>query len=241
MRNELDSEIEFGRKYASSAEDIWNWTSHAGQVRAVKRANRIIYHGKISNRDKVLELGCGTGLFTKFIYDKTACKLLAIDISQELLNIAVNRIPFGVDFKLYDANNFDFGLEQFSVVFGSSILHHLNIEQVLVNIYKVLEKDGRIIFVEPNLFNPQIYCQKNIPYIKKCMGDLEHETAINRFKLTKLMQSIGFSNIVTIPYDFLHPKTPKVLIKFTNSLGYMLENIPIVREIAGSVIIYGEK
>lgn len=241
MDKNIYNEIEFGRNYALQAEEIWNWTTNAGKIRAQKRANLIIKHGRISKSDKVLEVGCGTGIFTKFIYESTFCSLTAIDVSPDLLNIALNKIPYGVNFKLCNANLLELGLMKFDVVFGSSVLHHLRIEDALVNIYRVLENNGRIIFIEPNLLNPQIFIQKNLSFIKNYMRDLEHETAINRFKISKILREIGFTNIVTIPHDFLHPKTPKKLIKITNSVSIFFETITLVREFAGSLLIYAEK
>ena len=124
---------------------------------------------------------------------------------------------------------------------GSSILHHLDFNTALDEIYRVLKKGGRMVFAEPNMINPQILIQKNIPFIKKWLGDSPDETAIIRWNFAKLMQSKGFTNVHIKPYDFLHPITPEPLIGLVNTIGQTLEKIPLLREIAGSVIIYGEK
>jgi hypothetical protein len=55
------------------------------------------------------------------------------------------------------------------------------------------------------------------------------------------MEDTGFKNVRIFPYDFLHPVTPKPLIGLVNSIGKIIEKIPVLKEIAGSVIIYGEK
>ena len=83
--------------------------------------------------------------------------------------------------------------------------------------------------------------QKNIPYIKEMLGDSPDETAIFRWSFKKMMASINFKNINIFPYDFLHPITPESMIGVVNAIGKTIEKIPVIKEIAGSVIIYGQK
>ena len=87
----------------------------------------------------------------------------------------------------------------------------------------------------------QILIQKNVPFIKKWLGDSPDETAIVRWSFAKLMQEKGFKKVSIFPYDFLHPLVPDFLIAAVDTLGKVIEKIPLVKEIAGSVIIYGEK
>ncbi len=48
-----------------------------------------------------------------------------------------------------DAENLKFNDHTFDLVYGSGILHHLSIEKAIVEIKRVLKKDGRAIFYEP--------------------------------------------------------------------------------------------
>ncbi len=236
----IENEIEHGKKIVNEAESFWGWSSYIGQLRAERRANLIVNLGKFTQSDHLLELGCGTGTFTKKIYNKTNAQITPVDISPELLVIARNKLP-EIDFMIADAMNLPFSNEKFTGVYGSSVLHHLDIKKALVEIFRVLKKNGKIVFAEPNMINPQIFIQKNVPFIKKLMGESPDEKAIIRWKLFKQMKSIGFKNIKIFPYDFLHPVTPKKLVKQIDYLGRTLERIPIIKEIAGSVMIYAEK
>lgn len=241
MDSRIEHEILHGKKLRSEgAEAIWNWSTPAGQVRARKRANHLASIGKISSDDKVLEIGCGTGLFTRLVYQKTKARITATDLSEDLLEEAREKFAQG-NFLKDDAMNMQFGNETFDVVFGSSILHHLNLKKSAEEIYRVLKPGGRMVFAEPNMLNPQIFIQKNIPFIKKWLGDSPDETAIVRWKYKKLLEQTGFKNVRIFPYDFLHPVTPKFLIPVIDRIGRMVEKIPLLREIAGSVIIYAEK
>lgn len=241
MSERIDHEIEHGKKLRQSgAEAVWNWSSPAGQQRAKRRAELITEVGKISKNTKTLELGCGTGLFTRLVYSRTGADITATDISNELLTEAKEKFPQG-KFLPDDAMNMQFENDSFEVVFGSSILHHLNLEKSAQEIYRVLKPGGRMVFAEPNMLNPQIFIQKNIPFIKKWLGDSPDETAIVRWNYKKLLEKTGFRNVHISPYDFLHPVTPRFMIPLVSATGKIIERIPVLREIAGSVIIYAEK
>lgn len=236
----LKHEIEHGKKISENAEDVWGWGSPAGQVRANRRAQYFIDLGKFDSNSKVLEIGCGTGLFTGKVYQQTKANIIASDISEDLLVQGRKKLP-EVTFQIEDAMNLSFSNEEFDGVFGSSILHHLDMEKSLNEIHRVLKPGGRMIFAEPNMINPQILVQKNVPFIKRWLGDSPDETAIVRWSFKKKLQQHGFKNIKIFPYDFLHPYTPKPLIGFINGIGKGVEKIPVMKEIAGSVIIYAEK
>jgi len=240
MDKRLEHEIEHGKKISENAESVWNWASPAGQVRADRRAKYFVDVAKIKKSDKVLEIGCGTGLFTGKVFDLTGADITATDLSEDLLKLAKAKNP-NATFIVDDAMKMSFKDETFDVVFGSSVLHHLDMDIALKEILRVLKKGGRMVFAEPNMINPQILVQKNVPYIKEKLGDSPDETAIIRWKFKKMMQEQGFNAVEIFPYDFLHPYTPKPLIGVVNAVGKMVEKIPLFKEIAGSVIIYGQK
>jgi len=238
----IENEIKHGKYLADGgAEAIWNWDSAAGKKRAQRRAELIVSHAKIKKTDKILEIGCGTGLFTGKIVDLTgATDITAIDISPELLEMAKAKYKVP-NFVLGDAMKLSYPDNSFDVIFGSSVLHHLDMEKTCVELFRVLKKDGRIIFAEPNMINPQIAIQKNVPFIKEWLGDSPDETAINRWKFKKMLFRVGYTDIKIFPYDFLHPIVPSFLVNFTEKFGKIIEKVPVLKEIAGSVIILAYK
>ncbi|HMR45159.1 MAG TPA: class I SAM-dependent methyltransferase [Bacteroidia bacterium] len=241
MSDRISNELEHGKKLLEGgAEAIWNWDSPAGKVRADKRADLLVNYSNATKESIVLEIGCGTGLFSGKFYQRTGAKVIATDLSPELLNVAKEKYP-EVEFVLADAMKLQFDTNTFDVVFGSSVLHHLEFERSLNEILRVLKPGGRMVFAEPNMINPQIFVQKNIPFIKKWLGDSPDETAINRWNFSKLLAQIGFNKINIFPYDFLHPVVPGFLISTVDTIGKIVEKTPLLKEIAGSVIIVAEK
>lgn len=233
-------EKEHGRKISEHAEEVWGWASPAGILRANRRAGYFINLGGYTSKQTVLEIGCGTGLFTEKVYQTTKAQITSIDISQELLDKAKEKLP-NVQFKMDDAMNLSFPDASFDAVFGSSILHHLDMKKSLREIYRVLKPGGNIVFAEPNMLNPQIFIQKNVPFIKKWLGDSPDETAIVRWKMKRDLLETGFKNAEVFPYDFLHPATPLFMMNAVQFIGKVIEKTPVLKEIAGSVIIYAKK
>ncbi len=239
-KKRIQHEIEHGKKISEEAESVWNWSSPAGQVRADRRARLLVRYGEIRKGEQVLEIGCGTGLFSGKVFDLSGADITAMDISEDLLSQAREKYP-QIKFEIGDAMNLNYNDNHFDVVFGSSVLHHLNYQLSCNEIFRVLKKGGRMVFAEPNMINPQILIQKNVPYIKEKLGDSPDESAIIRWSFKKLLLETGFTEVEIIPYDFLHPITPKPLINFVNGIGKVVEKIPVLKEIAGSVIIAATK
>jgi SAM-dependent methyltransferase len=130
---------------------------------------------------------------------------------------------------------------QFDAVIGSSILHHLEVEESLEKIFGLLKSDGRLCLAEPNMLNPQIMVQKNVPWIKERLGDSPDETAFIRFSLARLLRRAGFVDIDITPFDWLHPSTPSPMIPVVRALGRVFEKLPVIREFAGSLSIHARR
>lgn len=100
----------------------------------------------------VLEYGCGDGLNTVVLANRGA-KIIALDISAELLNVARKRLEVngcdGVEFLVGSAHNLPLPDESVDVIFGMAILHHLELDLASGEVCRVLKKGGRAIFEEP--------------------------------------------------------------------------------------------
>jgi hypothetical protein len=91
------------------------------------------------------------------------------------------------------------------------------------------------------MLNPQIAIQKNVPWIKRKLGDSPDETAFFRWPLRRLLKRTGFRNVWIDPFDFLHPNTPPFLVQRLNAFARLLENVPLLSEFAGSLYIRATK
>ena len=236
MQERIAKEVQHGRFLAQhGAGEIWNWDSPAGKLRWARRVKMLISHLKPGMT--VLELGCGTGTFTGELA-RSGADVVAIDVSPELLEIArANCSAPNIQYQIQNAYALSYSQGAFDSVVGSSVLHHLEIKEALRDIYRVLKPGGTIYFTEPNMLNPQIAIQKNIPWIKRKLGDSPDETAFFRWPLQRLLEQTGYRDVRIDPFDFLHPKPPVALINHLNAFGRFLENVPVISECAGSLYI----
>ncbi|PYK17120.1 MAG: hypothetical protein DME55_10985 [Verrucomicrobia bacterium] len=240
MQERISREIQHGRFLAEhGAGEIWNWETSAGRIRWARRVKMLSSHLKPGMT--VLELGCGTGSFTRELA-RSGADVVAIDVSPELLEMAkANCSAPNVQYQIQNAYALSYSEGAFDSVVGSSVLHHLEVEKALRGAYRVLKPGGTIYFTEPNMLNPQIAIQKNIPWIKRKLGDSPDETAFFRWPLRRLLEKTGYRNIRIAPFDFLHPQTPVALIGRVKAFGRFLENVPVISELAGSLYIRATK
>jgi SAM-dependent methyltransferase len=236
VQERIAKEIQHGRFLAKhGAGDIWNWESPAGKLRWARRVKMLSRH--LGPGMNVLELGCGTGYFTRELA-RSGADIIAIDVSPELLEIArTNCSAPNVRYEIQNAYELNYPDDIFDSVVGSSVLHHLEIEKASCEIYRVLKPGGTIYFTEPNMLNPQIAIQKNVPWVKRKLGDSPDETAFFRWPLRRLLEVTGYREVRIDPFDFLHPKTPVPFVSRLDSLGRFLESVPVISEFAGSLYV----
>lgn len=234
------NEIKHGKIISQKGESVWGWSSAAGQIRWQRRCD--MFKNFIGNNFlNVLEIGCGSGLFTKELA-KTKNFITSIDISGELINIAKQRLKSNhVNFVIENAYKTSFEDECFDFIIGSSVLHHLELDLALEEMNRLLNKNGKIMFTEPNMLNPQIMVQKNIPFVKKLAGDSPDETAFFKWYIKDKLIEHKFKVLMVEPFDFLHPAIPSGFIPFVKPFTDFMENMPLVKEIAGSLLIQAQK
>lgn len=239
-RRRIADEVAHGRHLRETRPEIWFWSTPAGRRREERRAGLLCQYGRFRAGERLLEIGSGVGNFTRIVSDATGASVIGIDVSPDLLEEARRRVPRGI-FALGDAHALSFADAAFDAVYGSSVLHHLDLVPALAEIRRVLRPGGRVLFAEPNMLNPQIWVTKNIPWVKRRMHETPHETAYVRWWLERDLKRAGFTAVTITPFDFLHPSVPATLIGTVERAGRWLEKIPLIREIAGSCLIYAEK
>jgi SAM-dependent methyltransferase len=234
------NEQRHGRKIAPDALGTWGWSTAAGQERARRRAELLIQLGELGVGKIILEFGCGTGFFSH-VFCGTGARVVAIDISQDLIRQAKSSNYPNLNLVIADAEHLPFASASFEAVIGSSVIHHLQPERALAEAWRVLAPGNPVAFAEPNMLNPQIALQKNITPLKRWMGDSPDETAFFRWEIARMLNHLGYTDIYVEPYDFLHPLIPESLVKHVKRLALYLEKIPGLREIAGSLIFKARK
>ncbi len=198
----------------------------------------------LSPEGPLLEIGAGTGFLTRHLYNLIKNRdYIASDISPEMLKIAKSTLSGknnSVQWKVEDCLSYSFSNSSISAITGHGILHHLDLEVAIKEISRILKPQGRIAFYEPNILNPYVFLIKKIPFLRPA-GDTEDETAINPFKLNKLLKKYNFRKISIVPCEFTLNNTPDKLIVLFENFSRFLEKIPVVKYLGGSFRIKAEK
>lgn len=237
-----DDRIKKEIKHFSKLKHIW-WGARtvAGQLRYDLKAEKYKKLCKPQKNYKILEIGCGDGEFTRRIAHLGG-QITATDITPEVLKRGRKENKFkNVKYVLANAEKLKFSQNTFDIVCGVSILHHIDTEKSIKEMYRVLKKGGKLFFTEPNLLNPNIFIGLNTPRLREKMEYSPDEIALTRFKTTKMLKNAGFRKFKVENYDFLHPFTPENLINVVKKSSDVLEKIPIVKEISGSLIVWAAK
>lgn len=215
-------------------------------IRTQRRCNWMINQMDLSHRLDILEIGCGTGELSSILAEKTNHHVLGTDICSPFIDQAMlNYKNPNLKFQVLDFYNPEqLGEKKFDYIVGNGILHHLftNLDNSLKALRNLLKNDGKILFIEPNIYNP--YCFLifgTTPFFRR-MANLEpDEMAFSGKHITHMLKKNSYSEIRVEYKDFLLPITPEFLINPTIVLGTVLERIPIINHLTQSIFISAKK
>jgi ubiquinone/menaquinone biosynthesis C-methylase UbiE len=133
-----------------------NWSNEYDRTLGALDFHRALLDLAVKNSgvrqgDKVLDIGCGTGLLTLKFLKKVDCSITAVDNSNEMLAIFQDKIKkLGlrrqVVCKLMDADSIKFAPNSFDIAASTVTLHHLKEKlNPIRKIYRVLKPGGRLI------------------------------------------------------------------------------------------------
>ena len=98
---------------------------------------------------KLLDIGCGPGIHLKKYIERGAIGF-GIDISTEMIKLAKEYCPEG-NFKAGSIYNLEFKDNSFDIITASFVLDHvMNLKKAIIEIKRVLKKEGLFIFSVPH-------------------------------------------------------------------------------------------
>jgi len=106
----------------------------------------------------ILDVGCGTGAFTRRLSGK-GHKIIGVDLSDEMLDLSrKNCNGFnGISFVKADVERLPFNSGTFDAVLCFAVHHHfLSYEKVASEVSRILKPGGWLFICDPNGINPHI-------------------------------------------------------------------------------------
>jgi 2-polyprenyl-3-methyl-5-hydroxy-6-metoxy-1,4-benzoquinol methylase len=180
---------------------------------------------------RVLEIGCGTGYVSYYVARKTNMQVVGSDLCKPFIEEARKKYTLpNLVFEVLDFNMAQTSIhDKFDYIIGNGILHHLyyKLDDVVSTFKKILNPGGKIIFMEPNIYNPYVAAIFKVEKFRNWSKLEPGEMAFSkRFILDKLKRA-QFENIVIKYRDFLLPGIPKWLIRPSIVIGNILEKTPV--------------
>ena len=186
----------------------------------------------------ILEIGCGDGTFTRQLTKVTRgeCPLTAVtfDTDSERPLGFLPSIEFFASPSLPEVLNGRY----FDFIIAHDMLDKRNAAWLLQQVLALLTPGGRVLFYESNPWNVIRRFRQSLAYL---VGHRDPRLLLNRPDLYELLSELGFIRIFAVFNDFVYPPlTPKV-IWFLRNLSIILENMPGLRTLAGSILLHAQK
>lgn len=231
------------REMEHTREEYWRRYPATSPTKLEWRALTVRHAFHVLPGERVLELGAGTGLWTEHLTTalRGECPITAVVFDErfarelktrELPNVAVEHIRGRLE---------DLPAESFDYVVGTAIICHDRYGENLRVLHRLLKPGGQLLFFEANFWNPQVLVKSVVKPVGRWAGNAECQIGMRRWKLLQEASRSGYVELEVIPYDILHPRAPANLIPAIQSTAYLLERVPAVRDLCGTLYVWARK
>ena len=141
----------------------------------------------LNEQMRILDLGCGMGATASYLYQKYGVKVVGIDPSPKLLNIAKAKNPFAT-FVKGSGDALPFENERFECVLAECTLSLMNDLHVsLKEVYRVLEIGGWFVINDVYAKNPESLSAMDNFSMTSCMRGMH-----DLLSLKEMLERVGF-------------------------------------------------
>ncbi len=204
------------------------------------------YIDENSKNKKILDYGCGIGSITEQIAKKNPKNIIGIDISDVSIKKAIERskqLNLDIDYRVENCEKSSLESDSFDLIYGTGILHHLNLKISSTEINRLLKKNGQMVFMEPLGTNPIINLYRK--FTPNSRSKDEHPLVKKDFEfLNNLYGSVsvkyyGFFTLIFFP--FYRSPDKSTIFKFLTFIDQLIFKIKFLRFLAWSVLIIAKK
>ncbi len=171
---------------------------------------------KIIKNKYVLDLGCGPGIFTKELIQFKPKKIIGLDLSSDLINIAKREYP-EINFFAGDAKKTSFKNSEFDVVSSSLMVHYFkNLIPLFKEVNRILKSQGEFIF---SMHHPVMEVSESL--IVKGKKDKKNSILKQYFREDLYRWKLGneMKNMIAYHHTF------ETIFNSLNKSGFIVENL----------------
>lgn len=234
----VDQDSDALRLRETYREDYWLRRDPIYSDRLLWRAQTFRHLVHLLPGETILELGCGRGLFTKALEKVT-------DGMNPITAVSFNPTASdpgdgspSVEFRTVSSLPGDLDGETFDFVVAMDLLDRRNCAWFVQRVRDLLKPGGQVLLYESNPWNVVLKLRRTL---SRAVGSGDERHLLSRDALYELLSEIGFIRVFAVYNDFVYaPLTPS-LIWLLRNLSIVLENVPGVRTLAGSILIHAQK
>ncbi len=145
--------------------------------------------------DKVLvDIGCGDGRHSRKIYELGASKVIGVDNSASMIELAGEKSSEDVVFSVGEATDTGLEVEVADVIFSNFVIHYIeDLSPVFAEFNRILKKGGKIVMTF-NIFETEGGALHNTEVPLRLGGTIVvHNLVKSHSEIAEALQSNGFS------------------------------------------------
>jgi len=154
--------------------------------------SKIVDLGRVSAGSMVLDIGCGTGIYTIPLAKKTGAVVFGLDSAKEMIREAgMKEDSQRVEWQVGDAENLPFDNAHFDCAFMTMVIHQIvNKGKAIEEIYRVLKKNRTLVIMTKS--HGQLRKSEIMDFPGTRQIDLKRFPTIPMLK--RMLSSAGFEN-----------------------------------------------
>ena len=209
-----------------------------GEDRMLWRAQAFRHMVHLLPGQTILELGCGEGLFTRQLVRVSRGENPITAVTFSPGNDRPAALPEMVEF--INELSFPGTLAncRFDFVVAMDLLDRRNCGWLLQNVHGLLKSGGEVLFYESNPWNVVL---KLRGFLARFFRRHDPRSLLSRPQLYELMSEVGFIRVFAVFNDFVYAPLTRRLVWFLRNLSIVLENLPEIQTLAGSILIHAQK
>jgi dolichol-phosphate mannosyltransferase len=236
--------IELLKKQEMLRENYWENIDYFLSARLKWRAQMVRHFFHLFPEDSILEIGSGACQWTREISEANRNRnpICAATLNRELFEEAsLDSFPENIERVHLEEFPGKLSGRCFDFIIGYHLLTDENSGVLLSELKKMLKPGGQILFFDPNPWNPYYRIRRLVSKLFFFVNRDGKNESFNRLDLFSLLSEAGYIKIKILPYDFLFPPLPKMLLWPMQNISLILENFPYIRNFAGTLMIWAQK